>query len=99
LQPVQIYNNNLKHSVWLPDYENNKSVYLEFVKYGYIYLKNNNFSRNYNHKNFLDLTDIQKNENRNLYVDPSHYDPYFSNKIAQNIVKKIIDSNFIGCEK
>ena len=61
------------------------------------YLRNNNYESNYDYKNFLDLTKIQKDEKRNLYIDPAHYNPYFSNQIANNIIEKIKKSNFINC--
>lgn len=98
LQPTQVINYDLKHSVSLSQSDYNNSVHLQFIKYGYQYLEKNNYTDFYESKNFLDLTNIQKNEKRNLYVDPAHYNPYFSNKIALHIVKKIINSNFISCK-
>ena len=98
LQPTQVINYDLKYSAWLSQKEYNKFSHLQFIKYGYQYLEKNNYNNFYENKNFLDLTNIQKDEKRNLYVDPAHYDPYFSNKIALHIVKKIINSNFISCK-
>ena len=98
LQPTQVINYDLKYSVWLSQSDYNNSVHLQFIKYGYQYLEKNNYTDFYESKNFLNLTNIQKNEKRNLYVDPAHYNPYFSNKIALHIVKKIINSNFISCK-
>ena len=97
LQPVQVIDYDLENSVNLTKKEYDRYPHLQFIRFGYEYLRNNNYESNYDYKNFLDLTKIQKDEKRNLYVDPAHYDPYFSNKIANNIIEKMKKSNFINC--
>lgn len=46
-------------------------------------------------KNFLNLSQIQKNETTELYVDGVHYNRYFNIKIAENIVSFIQDKNLL----
>ena len=43
-------------------------------------------------KNIIWLADIQENRSENLYVDSDHYNPYFSDEIAEEIAKSIKSS-------
>ena len=97
LQPVQVIDYNLKRSVTLSQNEYDRYPHLQFIRFGYEYLRSKKYSDNYNNEDFLDLSGLQKNEEKNLYVDPAHYSPYFSKKIATNIVKKIEKYSSIKC--
>ena len=87
LQPVQVIDYNLKRSITLSQNEYDRYLHLQFIRFGYEYLRSKKYSDNYNNEDFLDLSGLQKNEEKNLYVDPAHYSPYFSKKIVVKLTE------------
>lgn len=75
LQPIPFYEYDLKYHLFAPKNE-------IFIKKGYEKIR-----KIKNISNFLDLSTLQKNQQKNFYVDKVHYTPEMNEIIASNILK------------
>ena len=92
VQPIPLYNYNLSNHIIYKKYPHILNVSVN-GKLGYEILRGQYDKLDFNdRKNIIWLADIQENRSENLYVDSDHYNPYFSDEIAEEIAKSIKSS-------
>lgn len=89
VQPIPVYKYNLSNQIVYRKYPHALDIYMN-SKLGYKILREHYEKLGFNdRKNIIWLADMQENKSENLYVDSEHYNPAFSDEIADAIVKNI----------
>ena len=91
-----MYKYDLRYHAWMQNYAPGSRPHLEFVADGYELFHSKNMEKYYAN-DVLDLSGIQSDEEKNLYVDTTHYDPYFANTIAIRIAEHLVESKKVPC--
>ncbi|MBI2523143.1 hypothetical protein HYW19_02015 [Candidatus Woesearchaeota archaeon] len=92
VQPIPLYKYNLSNHIVYNKYPHILNISMN-GKLGYEILRGRYDNLSFNdRKNIIWLADMQENRSENLYVDSDHYNPYFSDEIAKEIVKSIKNS-------
>ena len=89
VQPIPVYKYNLSNHIVYNKFPHALDI-LTNSKLGYRILREQYEKLNFrDRKNIIWLADMQENKSENLYVDSDHYNPAFSDEIADEIARNI----------